>query len=41
MTATFPDMCKISKVIPVHKGGESFNDNYRPIFIVASSVQKS
>ena len=31
MTATFPGMCKIAKVITVHKGGESVNDNYRPI----------
>ena len=31
MTATFPDMCKTAKLIPVHKGGESVNDNYRPI----------
>ena len=28
MTATFPEMCKIAEVIPVHKGGESVNNNY-------------
>ena len=31
MTATFPDMCEIAEVISLHKGGESVNNNYRPI----------
>ena len=34
MTATYPDLCKIAKVIPVHKGGESVNDNYRSISLL-------
>ena len=34
MTATFPDMCKIAKVIVVHKGRESVNDNFRPISLL-------
>ena len=34
MIATFPDMHKIAKVIPVHKGRESVNDNYRPISLL-------
>ena len=32
MAAIFLDMCKIGKVIPVHKGGESGSGNYRLIF---------
>ena len=34
MTASFPDMCKIAKAIPLHKGGESVYDNYRPISLL-------
>ena len=34
MTGTFPDMCKIAKEITVHRREESFNDNYRPIFLL-------
>ena len=34
MTATFADMCKIVKVIPLHKGWESVNDKYRPISLL-------
>ena len=34
MTATFPYMCKIAELIPEHKGGESVNDNYRPISLL-------
>ena len=34
MTATFPDMCKIAKVILLYKVGESVNDNYRPISLL-------
>ena len=34
MTTTFSDMCKIAKVIPMHKGGESVNDNYRTISLL-------
>ena len=34
MTAIFPDMCKIVKVIPVHKRGKSVNDNYRPLSLL-------
>ena len=33
ITANFPDMCKIAKVMALHKGGESVNDNYTPIFL--------
>ena len=35
MGSTFPDMCKVAKVIPVHKGGEPVNDNYRPISMLS------
>ena len=34
MTATSPQMCKISKVIPVYKGGDFVYDKYRPISLL-------
>ena len=34
MTATFPDMCKIAKVISLPKGGDTVNDKYRPISLL-------
>ena len=27
---TFPNICKMARVIPVHKGEESVSDNYIP-----------
>ena len=36
MTGIFPDALKISKVIPVHKGGPADNvNNYRPISLLS------
>ena len=34
MTDTFPDICKIAKVTPPHKEGESVDKN-RPISLLA------
>ena len=34
MAATFPDMCKIANVIPLHKGGNPVDANYRPISLL-------
>ena len=34
LTGLYPDLMKISKVVPLHKGGNNMADNYRPISLL-------